>query len=43
MIPYVDDKENYDVSKFEDMVINIDSPEEAYDILKNIYKNMIKR
>lgn len=34
MIPYVDDKEGDDVSKFENMVINIDSPEEAYTILK---------
>ena len=34
MIPYLDNKEDDDVFKFENMVINIDSPEEAYNILK---------
>jgi len=34
MIPYLNNKEDEDVFKFENMVINIDSPEEAYNILK---------
>jgi hypothetical protein len=46
IIPHVKDRGNTDVtdvSRFENMVINIDSPEEAYNILKNTYKNIIKR
>jgi hypothetical protein len=35
MIPYVKNKEGTGVSPFETMLIDVDSPEEAYKILKN--------
>ncbi len=34
MIPYVKNKDGTEVSPFEDMLMNIDSPEEAHNILK---------
>jgi len=39
MIPYIENKEGTDVSPFENMLINVDSPEEAYNILRQSLKN----